>query len=191
MDLNKLAKEAYETAREHGWHDEEHSDEHWLMLILTEIAEAVNADRKDKHADVTLFKEYQTYYGSFLPSEETQTIRFREDFEAYIKDTVEDELSDIIIRCLDFAETKGIDLTHALDNIDKLSMTAFDEWEFTGMAYNMGFQVVAGNTVTAVLSTIDFVFHYCKAKGIDIEWFIVQKMKYNKLRPYRHGDKKY
>lgn len=126
-----------------------------------------------------------------MPSEETQTIRFREDFEAYIKDTVEDELSDIIIRCLDFAETKGIDLTHALDNIDKLSMTAFDEWEFTGMAYNMGFQVVAGNTVTAVLSTIDFVFHYCKAKGIDIEWFIAQKMKYNKLRPYRHGDKKY
>ena len=46
MDLNKLAKEAYETAREHGWHDEEHSDEHWLMLILTEIAEPVNADRK-------------------------------------------------------------------------------------------------------------------------------------------------
>lgn len=191
MDLNKLAKEAYWTAREHGWHNEEHSDEHWLMLILTEIAEAVNADRKDKHADVAGFKEYQTYYGSFLPSEETRTIRFREDFEEYIKNTVEDELPDIIIRCLDLAELRGIDLTYALDDIDKLSMTAFDEWEFTGMAYYMCFQVVTGNAVTAVLSTIDFVFHYCKAKGIDIEWFITQKMKYNKLRPYRHGDKKY
>ena len=79
MNLNKLRDEAYSIAKANGWHNEEHSDSHWLMLIITEIAEAVQADRKDKHADVDQFKEYQTYYGSFLPSKETQEIRFRED----------------------------------------------------------------------------------------------------------------
>lgn len=191
MDLNKLAKEAYETAREHGWHDEEHSDEHGLMLIVTEIAEAVQADRKDRHADVAKFKEWQAYYVSFLPSEETRTIRFKEDFEAYIKNTVEDELADVVIRCLDLAGLRGIDLTHALDCMDELSATTFDEWTFTETAYDMCFPVVTGNIKPAVLYTIEYVFHYCKAKGIDIEWFITQKMKYNKLRPYHHGGKKY
>ena len=47
MDLNNLRDEAYAIAREHGWHEQEHSDEHHLMLIITEMAEAVQADRKN------------------------------------------------------------------------------------------------------------------------------------------------
>lgn len=69
MNLNELRDEAYSIARANGWHEEEHSDEHLLMLVITEIAEAVQADRKDKHADVASFKEYQTYYGSFFAIE--------------------------------------------------------------------------------------------------------------------------
>ena len=47
MDLNELRDEAYSIAKANGWHEEEHSDEHWLMLVITEIAEAVQADRKN------------------------------------------------------------------------------------------------------------------------------------------------
>lgn len=47
MNLNKLRDEAYATAKANGWHNEEHSDEHCLMLVITEIAEAVQADRKN------------------------------------------------------------------------------------------------------------------------------------------------
>lgn len=46
MNLNELRDCAYLTAKEHGWHDKELSDETYLMLIITEIAEAVQADRK-------------------------------------------------------------------------------------------------------------------------------------------------
>ena len=46
MNLNELRDEAYSIAKANGWHEEEHSDSHWLMLIITEIAEAVQADRK-------------------------------------------------------------------------------------------------------------------------------------------------
>ena len=45
-DLNKLRDRAYKIAKAHGFHEKEYSDETYLMLIITEIAEAVNADRK-------------------------------------------------------------------------------------------------------------------------------------------------
>lgn len=35
------------------------------------------------------------------------------------------------------------------------------------------------------------VLAYCRFRRIDIEWFIEQKMKYNRLRPYMHGGRKY
>lgn len=161
------------------------------MLILTEIAEAVNADRKDKHADVAGFKEYQTYYGSFLPSEETRTIRFREDFEAYIKNTVEDELADIVIRCFDLAGLRGIDLSETAAFIDDIESMKENK-DFIDFCYMLsGIATCDSGTDVKTISIIGSVLSYCKFNGIGIEWFIEQKMKYNKLRPYRHGGKKY
>ena len=49
-DLNKLRDRAYSIAKAHGFHEKEYSDETYLMLIITEISEAVNADRKGEHA---------------------------------------------------------------------------------------------------------------------------------------------
>ena len=34
MNLNGLRDEDYAIAKAKGWHDEEQSDEHWLMLII-------------------------------------------------------------------------------------------------------------------------------------------------------------
>ena len=71
MNLNELRDEAYSIAKANGWHEEEHSDEHLLMLVITEIAEAVQADRKNLHADIAKFKEWQ---GSSLPLSEATRI---------------------------------------------------------------------------------------------------------------------
>ena len=78
MNLNELRDEAYSIAKANGWREEEHSDEHWLMLVISEIAEAVQADRKNLHADVEAFKKYE------------EIIAFKENFERQIKNTVED-----------------------------------------------------------------------------------------------------
>ena len=45
MNLNELRDEAYSIAKANGWHEQEHSDEHFIMLIITEIAEAVQTCR--------------------------------------------------------------------------------------------------------------------------------------------------
>ena len=192
MNLNNLRDEAYSIAKANGWHDEELPDETYLMLIITEIAEAVQADRKDKHADVDKFKEYQTYYGTFLPSEEIRTIRFREDFEAYIKNSVEDELSDVVIRCLDLAGLRNIEFDYALKLMEsgmKKVNKAFPVFMYECCAdISNGSLATLARRLNVIVAAI---ICYCKQQDIDIEFFIEQKMKYNKLRPFRHGNKKY
>lgn len=94
MDLNKLRDEAFEIAKAHGWHDEKLSDETYLMLIITEIAEAVQADRKGKHADAGLFNaDVET----LDMADDYDRDVWKRDFEIYIKNTVEDELADVVI----------------------------------------------------------------------------------------------
>lgn len=51
MNLSKLRDKAYKCAVVHGWHEENLSDEHFLCLVISELMEAVEADRKGRHAD--------------------------------------------------------------------------------------------------------------------------------------------
>ena len=43
MNLNELRDKAYKIACEHGFHDKKYSNEHWLMLVITEISESIVA----------------------------------------------------------------------------------------------------------------------------------------------------
>jgi hypothetical protein len=43
MDLNELRDRAYKTACDHGFHDEELSNEHCLCLVISELMEALEA----------------------------------------------------------------------------------------------------------------------------------------------------
>lgn len=181
MDLQKLKQEAFETAKAHGWHDEELPDETYLMLIITEIAEAVQADRKDRHTDIGLFKALLETYAN-------DDAVFKYEFETHVKNGVEDELADIIIRCLDYSALRGI----CLDNVpifitDYCRDKSIAKRDFPTFAYFLTFKAVNGD-VTDVLAR---VIAYCKLNGIDIDFFVEQKMRYNQLREYRHGNKKY
>ena len=163
-----------------------------LAHIITEIAEAVQADRKDKHADVDQFKEYQTYYGSFLPSKETLEIRFREDFEEYIKNSVEDELGDVIIRCLDLCGVKGLD-AYTVNVEFPSGMDGFtDRMYFVCRQLTDRILTADSLTLGFVLSqTMSYIVEHCRRKDIDLYFFIRTKMNYNRLRGYHHGGKKY
>ena len=56
INLNELRDRAYKTACEYGFHDKELSNEHLLCLVISELMEAVEADRKGKRADRESFK---------------------------------------------------------------------------------------------------------------------------------------
>jgi hypothetical protein len=48
INWNDLRDRAYKTAKEHGFHEGKESTETALMLVITELAEAVEADRKGR-----------------------------------------------------------------------------------------------------------------------------------------------
>ena len=111
-DLNELRDKAYQCAVEHGWHEEKHSNEHFLCLVISELMEAVEADRKDNHADI---KYYENRISNSLicrgilpsrPKEKGYEIAYRD----FIKDTVEDELADACIRLFDLSGLNDINL---------------------------------------------------------------------------------
>ena len=185
MNLNELKDRAYKIAKSHGWHDKELSDETYLMLIITEIAEAVQADRKGIRPDIEGFKE-------FVEAHDETAITYA--FKKYIKGCVEEELADVVIRCLSFAGHRGWDLQHALDDV--LSTNEADEIygdeTFAEVAYYACEGIImAKDWEKAVHSVLANVVSYCNYKGIDIDWHVEQKMRYNELRPYKHGGKAY
>lgn len=149
--INKLAKQAYENSKSKGFYADYANLEVFLQryqyetgydvsehlnylkqantaqkiaLIQSEASEMLEADRKGK--------------GCILKNEAVRDVfniesdsEFREAFLEDIKDTKEDELADIIVRCLDYAGCQGMDL----------------------------------------------------------EAYVMAKMRYNSLRPYKHGKK--
>lgn len=172
--INEFIREAYQTACEKGFHDEEHSDEHYLMLIITELSEAVEAHRKGRWADWKGFeKEGET----------------KEAFERYIKDTVEDELADACIRIFDLAGLANAKLivNKINDGFDKdLDFPVKVFWAIQQSYADVTWYDLLEQPLSYLLYNI-----ICMAKDykIDLERHIREKMRYNKTRGKMHGKK--
>lgn len=183
INLNKWRDRAYKTACEHGFHDKELSNEHCLMLVITELSETVEADRKDKYADIGLFKEWQS---NPLPiSEELRISRFKQDFEEFIKGTVEEELADAAIRLLDLCGLRNIELENDCldDEVLEDYSSIFIGKTFTESIFNITKNLIDRNIVLSLIK----IFGLAKHLGIDLLWHIEQKQRYNELRPKLNG----
>ena len=78
-----------------------------LMLIVTELGEACEADRKNRHADIyTFVEEFSKKITPMQNSDEA----FKKTFETYIKDTFEDEIADVFLRLMDLCGAMNIDI---------------------------------------------------------------------------------
>lgn len=95
-----------------------------LMLIVSELGEACEADRKNKHADI---KAFETQIPTKLIdisnrsiiidsnarehiNEEMAKSMYKSAFESTIKDTFEDELADVFLRLMDLCGELNIDI---------------------------------------------------------------------------------
>lgn len=123
--IKQLSREIHQNAVNKGFWEENYNTAEKLMLIVSEISEALEADRKSYYADLGN-SDLQVIEADMLNDEDYKAL-----FERKVKNTFEDELADALIRILDLAHKKGINL----------------------------------------------------------EWHIRAKMRYNSLRPYKHGKK--
>lgn len=100
--IRDLCEQAHRNAVAHGFYNDD-IDEHLLFarsiaLIHSELSEALEADRRGYRAD---WEAYDKYNGR---------ITVEENFVRHIKDSVEDELADAVIRIFDYCGHAGIDL---------------------------------------------------------------------------------
>lgn len=186
-ELNELKERVYKTAVAHGFHEEEKPDAYWLGLVMSEMGEAINADRKGRHADAVLFND------------DLSKMPFKDSFEAHIKDSVEDEIADIVIRLLDFAGLKGYTLL--ISGFSELPSNAIIE-TFAGNGLAGTFFHLIGvlsdsledNSTEATVRVVINIISDCFDKmtggsDCDLWWFVEQKMRYNDLQPRLNGKK--
>ena len=172
-ELNALRDECFNIACDHGFHDEVHSERHFLCLVITELCEAVEADRKDRHADLK----------SFNQSVETDYVPIATAFEGYIKDSVEDELADAAIRILDLAGMNGDDLD--LDHSRAGTVYYFTDHTFAESIY----EIIEWTIIGGYEYGFSCLFMLADALGFDLMEHIRLKMQYNRTRERLHGKK--
>lgn len=106
MNLNELAKDVHNNAKEHGWWDEERSFGDIIALCHSELSEALEEFRNKRPNAYTLAFDqngdayYKTNVEQWKPDEKPEGIAV--------------ELADCIIRILDFCGKEEIDIENMI-----------------------------------------------------------------------------
>lgn len=185
-DWQHLCTKQHEAMKEKGFWDTPMSDEKALVLIVSEVMEAVEADRKGRRADKAAY--LHAYNEGLDPEYDPIFIdcAMTAPFRDHIKDTLEDEIADACLRICDLAGSKGMALGGNIQFGD-----TFKGAEVTDYAWHIC------KCLTDDMSTLfdrlnealSALVCLADSLGINLDWHIREKMKYNALRPKRHGKK--
>lgn len=187
LRLREWINSAYGTACEKGFHEEELSVAHMLMLVLTEVSEVIDADRKGNTASLGWYTE--------------KGLTDRDFYNLYrdiVKPSVEAELADVVIRICDTCGALGIE-PYLVDSMQEEFKEIFSEFPLCERCFvlsrilcDVDDDVIVDEAnpkcVQSVLSSaLEFVLCMCEDMGIDIERHVELKMRYNDMRPYKNG----
>ena len=178
--LQTWAKAIHANAIAKGFYPEnskDRNDKEMLMLIICELAEAVEAHREDRWMDGRqgIIPEELAKY----PQE------FEANFKAWVKDTVEDEMADALIRILDYAQHKGL----AFDGLFLIQAMPVINESFAANCFAASCQICDNPAYFAhtVSNAIARIIGICDEYNIDLCFHVEAKMKYNETRPIKHG----
>lgn len=180
-NLNELAKKIHESNKLRGFDVAQDNIGQSLMLIVGEISEAMDAHQCGRFAkieDAELDKIILN--GVWIYS-----------FSAFIKNTFEDELADIVIRTLDFCAAFGVDIEHAYKRVCVVHYGNIGEMLLycteAITTYKKSSTTYGTMQCIYIARPIKIVEKIAKLHDIDIEKYIALKMRDNETRPYKHG----
>lgn len=170
-----LALYAHQQAEAKGFWEEHHHEDHYLMLVITELSEAVEADRKGIWAvlDPATLDRLERLDGAV----------FNQEFIRTTKDTVEDEIADACIRLLDLIGSKK---TKDEEMVIIYLWPPHYKTTLTRMLFRVCKTLHEDNPLNYPLSLLKAISDYYK---FDLMAHIRLKMKYNATRPALHGKK--
>lgn len=187
--LTRLSQDVHQRAVAKGFGDKRRTEGHYFMLAFGELHEAVEADRLGKWAKLT---PEQIEYLRSLQGEE-----FVKEFLKLVKDTVEDEFADTVIRLLDILGWMLEDesLSEAEVN-NRLGVSAFyiagettlpdTLWPILKEVCSMCDSIQYRYAILYAIKSLELT---CYHMGIDLMAHIELKMRYNETRPRLHGKK--
>lgn len=193
--FNEFVEKAHKNAVEHGFYDgaklTNSAVQQRQMLIVCEVAEAMEADRKQRW--LTQSKETFDELKAIVDGKECCS-DFNKYYSLFIKGFAEEELADICIRCFDlFGFTKSkfhcFDLVHFVTTEKDIRIEqhtkAMPFWE---LCYTLTKTITPKNLVwIGIYKTVYYCFAWCDYNDIDLLTHIKAKMMYNTNRPYKHG----
>ncbi len=197
-ELESLTEYAFENADKHGFYTENTEIETELMLIITEMAEAVQADRHNLHGSIEDY-ESEIQMGRDIPTA----------YKNSLEGTVESEFADIAIRILSLLgwmnSKTSIKLKSDSSLADKYEVTKIQcrvqniinkgsiakdlyrlNRDFGNFVDNESCSWFVSDTLQDILMRVFAIAHN---NNIDLMEHIKLKMKYNESRPYLHGCK--
>ena len=191
-DLEVLSKQAYESAKSKGFYSDTGIDiTFYLMFIIVEMSEALQADRKDRHGSIEDY-ESEIEMGRDIPTAYKNTL----------EGTVESEFADIAIRILSLLgsimDSEKAEFMEDEDLIDEYKLAEFIYGldlveDLYRLIEKMGVcdlndspNWYLAKHLQKILMDI-FAIAHCN--NINLMEHIRLKMKYNETRPYLHGYK--
>lgn len=190
-ELETLAEYAFKIADKHGFYPENTEIETALMLIITEMAEAVQADRHNRNGSIEDY-ESEIQMGRDIPTA----------YKNSLEGTVESEFADIAIRILsllgwmnskksisfesDYILTEEYQVGRLIYNISIVKSFYRLNKQFGYFVDNENHDWYTAKKLQHILMRVLAIAHN---HNIDLMEHIKLKMKYNESRPYLHGCK--
>lgn len=192
-----LADAAHAAAVEKGFYKEPRSLARTVGLVTAEIGEIMEAARKGRYFDAANYDKGDPF--------------IIQAFEDVIKDTVQDEIADSIIRLLDLIGSCGSLNPSSFQLLEADKMRSFrfdvlarpdcfnenyDDWESLHLDCLVLTATIARHNIGETrfmvhcVASIRLLLRLAEKMGVpDIDFHIQEKMKYNRTRPYMHGKK--
>lgn len=161
MNHQALIERSHKQAVDKGFWEQPLTFDMAMALIISEIAEALEAYRKGR-----------------VNPDPTSIPAIKESFEV--------EISDAIIRIFDWCGRHGYEI-----EVEPITVYWFKDNEgfnFMKLFHTFSdYWVDSGNKETTFDYLFNYLLSYAQHHNIDIEKYIMWKLDYNLSRPYKHG----